>query len=274
VASRRAEQDRSADWDANGLAMRGWAMYHQPRSAANVREAQQLWERALAIDAGSMSARIGIALALVTSASYGWSNSFPEDESRAEQLLLEVIAADASDITAHVVMGILRRLQGRLSESRIELEMALALDPNEVAGLRQLGSMPTYLGKSKLAIPQIEKSTRLSPSDSNITFNYTYLGLCRLLLGHVGEAIDFLRMARGSNPRIYIVHLYLAAALGLKGDFDEARVALAEGIKLKPEVNSLSAWRTRRPWETDPQYLGLCATTLDVGLRRIGFPDE
>ena len=49
-----------------------------------------------------------------------------------------------------------------------------------------------------------------------------------------------IRMARSSNPRVYIVHLYLAAALGLNGDLD-ARVALAEGIKLKPELDSLAA---------------------------------
>jgi len=32
----------------------------------------------------------------------------------------------------------------------------------------------------------------------------------------------------------------LAAALGLRGDLDEARAALAEGVKLRPELNSLA----------------------------------
>jgi adenylate cyclase len=274
ATSRRAEKDRQTHPDANILAIRGWAIYHRPRSAVNIQGALQLWERALKIDPESSSARIGIALALVSNLSYGWSDSFQEDEARAEQLLLEVRAADASDITAHVVMGILRRVQRRLNESRIELETAIALDPNEVAGLRQLGSTLTYLGQPESAIPYIENSTRLSPYDSNIAFNYTYLGLCHLLLGHVEQAIELSRMARASNPRVYIVHLYLAAALGLNSDLDDAQRALAEGLKLKPEVNSLAAWDTYRPWETHPQYLALRAKTLDVGLRRAGFPDE
>jgi hypothetical protein len=80
-------------------------------------------------------------------------------------------------------------------------------------------------------------------------------------------------MARASNPRVYIVHIYLAAALGLNDDLD-ARAALAEGIKLKPEINSLAAWHTYRSWEANPQYLALRAKTLDVGLRSIGFPEE
>jgi TolB-like protein/tetratricopeptide (TPR) repeat protein len=79
-------------------------------------------------------------------------------------------------------------------------------------------------------------------------------------------------MARTSNPRVYIAHFYMAAALGLNRDLDEARAALAEGIKLKPEVNSLAAWQIYRPWETNPEYLALRAKTLDVGLFRAGFP--
>ena len=272
--SRRAKRDKQANSDANVLAMRGWATYHRPRSAVNMQEALRLWERALEIDPESMSSRIGIALVLVSNLSYGWSNSFQQDEARAEQLLLEVRAADASDLTAHVVMGILRRLQGRLSESKLELETVIALDPCDVAGLRQLGSTLVYLGRPEAAIPYIESSTRLSPSDSNIAFNYTYLGFCHLLLDHVGQAIDLLRMARASNPRVYFVHLYLAAALGLNCDLGEARVALGEGIKTKPEVNSLAAWDAYRPWETNPQYLALRAKTLYAGLRKAGMADE
>jgi adenylate cyclase len=253
--------------------MRGWAVYHRPRSAASIQEALQLWERALEIDPDSMSARIGIALALVSNLWYGWSSSFQPSEARAELLLLEVLAADASDITAHVVMGILRRLQGRLGESKIEFETVIALDRN-VAGLRQLGATLAYLGQPEAAIPYIEKSTRLAPYDSNIAFNYTYLGLCHLLLDQVGQAIDLFRMARASNPRVYIVHLYLAAALGLNGALDEARASLAEGIKLKPEINSMAAWPSYRRWETNPKYLALRAKTLDVGLLQAGFPDE
>jgi tetratricopeptide (TPR) repeat protein len=220
-----------------------------------------------------MSSKIGIALALASDFWHGWSRSFEQDEARAERLLLEVFAVDPSDITARIAMGILRRLQGRLDESKIELESVPALD-RHVAGLRQLGATLVYLGEPEAAIRPLERSIRLSPYEANIGFNYTYVGLCHLLLGRVEKASDQLRMARTSNPRIYIIHLYLAAALALSGDVDEARAALAEGITLKPEVDSLAAWRAYRPWETNPQYLALRLKTLDVGLQRAGFPIE
>jgi TolB-like protein len=273
AASRRAARDNRSDGNAKTIAMRGWSAFHRPRSAANMQEALQLWERALDIDPESMSAKIGIALALASNFWYGWSRSFQQDEARAERMLLEVFAIDPSDVTARIAMGILRRVQGRLDESKIELESVPALD-RDVAGLRQLGATLVYLGEPEAAIRPLERSIRLSPCDANIGFNYTYLGLCHLLLGRVEKAIDHLRMARTSNPRVYIVHLYLAAALGLNGDFDGARMALAEGIRLKPEVNSLAAWQIYRPWETKPEYLALRAKTLDVGLHRAGFPVE
>jgi len=206
AASSRAEQDGRSDGNAKTIAMRGWSVFHRPRSAANIKEA-------------------------------------------------------------------LRRLRGRLDESRIELESVPALDRN-IAGLRQLGATLVYLGQPEPAIQHLERSIRLSPYEANIGLNYAYVGLCHLLLGHLDKALNHLRMARMSNPRIYIVHLYLAAALGLNGDFDDARTALAEGIRLKPEVDSLVAWRTYRPWEADPRYLALRAQTLDVGLHRAGFPVE
>jgi hypothetical protein len=62
-------------------------------------------------------------------------------------------------------------------------------------------------------------------------------------------------------------------ALGLKGDLDDARIALAEALKLKPGIDSLARFGAQSPY-TNPAYMALRAKTLYVGLRRAGFPDE
>jgi TolB-like protein len=256
AASRRATRDGRSDGDAKTIAMRGWSVFHRPRSADNIQEALQLWERALNIDPELTGAKIGVALALASNFWYGWSGSFQQDGPRAERLLLDVLANDPSDITARIVMGILRRLQGRLTESKIELESVVAID-RDVAGLRQLGATLVYLGQPEAAIQRLERSIRLSPYEANIGFNYTHSGLCHLLLGRVEKAIDHLRMARTSNPRIYIVHLYLAAAFAFNGDLDEARTALAEGIRSSPRSthwqhgrSTVPGRRTRNIWRS------------------------
>jgi adenylate cyclase len=90
----------------------------------------------------------------------------------------------------------------------------------------------------------------------------------------VDQAIDLIRKARADNPRSYLFHIWLAGALGLRGDLDEARAALAESLKLKPEINSFPAQRANFPWIAYPPHWALREKTLNVGLRRIGFPEE
>jgi tetratricopeptide (TPR) repeat protein len=200
------------------------------------------------------------------------SSSGREDEERAERLLTEALEGDANNPAAHRAMGNLRRLQGRLADSRIELETAIALDRNDKPALLNFGITLLWAGQPELAIPYLEKSFRLSPHDPYVYANYFASGACHLFLGHVDQAIDLFRKARAANPRVFYLHLWLAGALGLKGQLDEARSALGEAVKLKPEVNSLAQWRASQPYIATPPYWALRETTLNVGLRRAGFP--
>jgi TolB-like protein/class 3 adenylate cyclase/Flp pilus assembly protein TadD len=272
---RRIEQQRAIDPDARDLVMRGWAWFYQPRSPATVQEALEAFEQALSVDPQSIGARIGIATVLVTNLTGVWNSSFQHDqEVRAERLLLEALERDTNQSMAHYAMGLLRRSQNRLTEARIELETAIALDRNNARAFHQLGHTLRYLGEPEEAIPQIEKAIQLNPRDPFVAHYYHGLGSCHLLLGHADLAADMLTRARAGNPRYWYIHLSLAGALGLKGDLDAARAALADAIKLEPRVTSLAQWHAHRRWARNPKYLALAEKTLHVGLRRAGFPDE
>jgi hypothetical protein len=65
----------------------------------------------------------------------------------------------------------------------------------------------------------------------------------------------------------------LAAALGLKGDLVEARVALAEALRLRPDINSVTRLRTSTPY-SNPQYWGLLEKMVIPGLYKAGLPEE
>jgi adenylate cyclase len=269
---RRIEQERSVDPDARDFVMRGWAWFYRPRSVAGLQEAQRLFEQAYEIDPGSVDAKIGIARILVSRVANSLSASYEQDAARAEQLLLQALERDTNSSVAHFSMGMLRRTQNRLSEARIELERAIALDRNDASAFLQLGLVLVYLGRPEAAIPHAEKAIRLSPLGPNTHVNDCLLGRCHLLLGRADEAIDLLTKARAANPRLWYHHLLLAGALGLRGDLDEAKAAIAEAIKLKPEANSLA--RLRAHPVGNPQYRALVEKTLAVGLRRAGMPEE
>jgi TolB-like protein/DNA-binding winged helix-turn-helix (wHTH) protein/Flp pilus assembly protein TadD len=274
AASRRIEQENAVHSDARDLVMRGLALYYRPSSAATREEAQRAFEQALEIDPRSVDARIGLAVILTTRLGTGASNSAQQDESRAERLLVEALERDANRSMAHEVMGMLRRIQNRLTESRIEFETAVALDRNDAHAWLGLGQTLMFLGLPEAGVADIEKAMRLDPLNPNAAFSHWSLGTCHLLLGHLGEASDLLRKARAENPRVYFFHLYLAGLLGLGDDVEEAKAVLAEAVKLKPEVDSLARWRDYQPWITNPQHWALREKTINIGLRRAGMPDK
>jgi TolB-like protein len=274
-AAHRIEQEKSVHPEARDFVMRGWAALAKPASPWTWQEAQRLFERALEIDPRSFEAKIGIARALISNVADGWSDSVQRDLARAEQLLLEALEADANSVPAHAEMGRVHRFQNRLPEARIELETAVAIDRNSVFALRQLGQTLMWLGQPEAGIPLIEKAIQLSPRDPSLASAYWGVGVCHLLLEHTDRALDFLKRARAENPRFWRIHLWLAAALSLKGEVNEAKAVLTESIKLRPEVNSLARLRAVGGGGIgSPQYWALREKTLNVGLRRAGLPDE
>jgi adenylate cyclase len=276
AASRWIEKERPTNPDARDFAMRAWArVLRGPQSLATFDEALQMNQRALEIDPESVFAKNNMASILVGYLSNGLSRSVQQDQARSEQLFREVLEHDPNDARAHFGLGILRRVQNRLDDARIELETGIALEPNNTVAFRNLGLTLMQMGEPAEAIPYIEKSIRLSPHDPTVYNSFGSLGQCHLLLGHLDQAIEFLQKAQAADPRRpFGLHLLLAGAFSLRGDLDEAKAEIAEAQKLKPEVNSLAAWRAYAPWITSPPLWSLREKTVNVGLRRAGFPDE
>jgi TolB-like protein/Flp pilus assembly protein TadD len=273
AASLRIERQRALDTDPQDLLIYGWALFNRATTAAILREAQLVFERVLELEPDAIGAKIGIGYALACNVANYWSTSVEQDKARAERLLLEAIEQDANNARARAALGLLRRVQNRLDESRIQLETAIALAPNYAAAFWMLGTTLILLGQPDAAILVGEKGLQFSPCGEAVPIGYMTMGQAHLLLGYVEQAIEFARKARASNPRLYFTHTLLAAALGLKGELDEARAALAEAIKLRPEFNSLARWRAYMSWGS-PRYWALRERTTIVGLRRAGMPDE
>ena len=269
IESRRIEQEKPSDISARDLVIRGWAGIN--RENANPIEIQQLFERALAMDPQSANARLGLARLLLRKLTY----PAEEYQARAEQLLSEALTLGRPQAETHATMGFLRFIQDRLTEAQVEFETAIALDRNHSLAHFRLGLTLMYLGQPEAGIPHIEKAMRLNPAYPNIARYYWGLGACHLLLGHVNQATDLLRKAHAANPHLYSTELWLASALGLKGDLEGARTALAEISKIKPElISSKDILRNYPYYRNNPEFLALRQNSLGLGLRRAGMPDD
>jgi adenylate cyclase len=283
AAARRIELEKPVNPDASDYVMRGWAWYYRPNNTANLLEAQKAFERALEIDPQSVEAKAGLGWVVCEFVVNGRSHvvngvtiSPEQDMARAEQLLLEAIDSDRDNSRARLAMGRLRRMQGHFVDAKIELDKALELDRNNATTFNQLGITLIFTGQPEAAIPYFEHALQLIPQAPNVFFFYYWLGYAHILLGHADEAIDILKKARAASPKSGGPHVALAAALGLKGDIDEAKAALAEFLKLQPEKTYSLAKFHASPINRNasPQYWALREKTIDVGLRRAGMPDE
>ena len=239
-----------------------------------MQDAHRDFEQALALEPSSVEAKIGLATVLTARVLEGWSNSPSQDQAQVEQLLAEVFTRVTNHSMAHQAMAMLRRSQNRLTEARVEADRAVALDRNNSGALYELGLGYMYLGQPSAGIPHMMKAARLSPRDPLVSDFCYGLGRCHLLLGHFDQAVELFYRVRAVRPQHGDIHIWLAAALGSAGDLDEARAALNEAIRLKPEVDSLARWRACQPSIGVPQYWELCEKTLNAGLRRAGFPEE
>ena len=95
-----------------------------------------------------------------------------------------------------------------------------------------------------------------------------------MFLNRPDLATDYLLKARAIAPQVWWIPFNLAGALGLKGDLERGRAALAESLKLKPEINSITQYLALKPWYSSPEELPLEDHTLLDGLRRLGFPES
>jgi adenylate cyclase len=233
----------SEDWTADELILRGRALILRPWSA-DIRhrddhlEAARCFDRALLEAPDSIHAKLGVAALRINSIFEGWSPPGGADEAQTEQFLTDVLRIE-TDVPimrpyAHMMMGILRRIQGRWSDSYIELSLAAKLAPHHAPAIANLGFTLAFMNQPEAAIPMIERVVRLKPHDNYIPLYYAGLGFCHLLTENIEMAITSLRMARALNPSIYYSHVWLAAALGLKGELNEAVAALRVAIEMHP----------------------------------------
>jgi adenylate cyclase len=122
-ANRRIEALPPHEWTSSDFILRGHTLLFRPISTGTYHEAIRNFEQALVGDPGSVVAKLGIARALIIDIADRLSASAGQDEVRAELLLLDILRLDANIPVAHMLLGILRRVQGRLNDSKLEQEI-------------------------------------------------------------------------------------------------------------------------------------------------------
>jgi TolB-like protein/class 3 adenylate cyclase/Flp pilus assembly protein TadD len=261
--------------DALDCILRGRAAYARPHSRESHAEAISLYERALALDPGSVGAKSLLATALADRVNTGIAESDAADLARAETLIAQALAASPRDPLAHFAKGVVLRVRGRPEEAIPEFETVLASNRNETRALFHLGWCKLMTGSVEGIIPLAEQVIRLSPRDPYIANRYARLGLVHLLQSQIGDAVIWLEKARSANSALPTVRASLASAYALKGDTERAAAELAEARRLSGDGRYSNIARLKATG-----YFGvlkiraLYEDTYFAGLRLAGMPEE
>jgi tetratricopeptide (TPR) repeat protein len=272
----RAEAGRKADHpDALDYIFRGRAAMYKPATRESYAEANGFFERALALDPGSIEAQSLLAGALVGRVLDEMSSSAADDIKRAQELVAKAVAAAPGSALAHDIKGQLLRAQRRCVEAIPEYEAVLALNRNSAHALAHIGRCKIYVGPLNEAVPLLEQAIRLSPRDRDVANWYFRVGEAHLLQSHIDDAIRWSEKARSANEALPYVHAYLAAAYALKGETERAAVELAEARRLAGGGSWASIARLRGGTRYEsPAIQADAEKTFYAGLRKAGVPEE
>jgi adenylate cyclase len=271
---RRVDALPIQDLTADDLLLQGQSLLLRPRSVASLRQALRRFEQAIVMDPESGGARLGIATVLVANLANGWSRSIEQDEARVDTLLRDVLRVSADGALSHGINGILRRLQGRLEESRIELEMAMAMAPHYAMAASQFGMTLLYSGQPDEALRWFERGVRVAPQDPQMPLLLNNLGTGHVLAGDVDKGIDRLLAAAAGVPEHSAPPLLLAAAFGLKSESAAASAALWRAVDLCPALGTLSGLRNWVSRQGAPDFMPVYQHTMERGLQRARMPEE
>jgi len=259
--------------DALDYTLQGRATWLKPRSRDVYAKAVSLFERALALDAGSIEAQSWLATELASRALDGLTDTPAADIARAEELAAQAVTASPRNQHAHFAKGQVLRAQHRPQEAIPEYEAVIAFNRNHVNALAAIGWCKLYTGAIEEVIPILEQAIRLSPRDPNIGAWYNRIGLVHLVQSRIAEALLWFEKSRSTNPASSSVHSYLAACYALNGESDRAAAELAQARRLNRDGRFTSIGQLGFQ-SMMPMVRELFEATYIAGLRKAGLPDE
>ncbi|RXG89003.1 MULTISPECIES: adenylate/guanylate cyclase domain-containing protein [Bradyrhizobium] len=270
VAAEARRAERSLHPDAMNLYFQGTACLHKGLSNEHLARARGFFERALALDPGSIEALVGTAIV-----DFNRGANFSIDDramplAAAEVTLIKVLSLAPQYAPAHLYLGAVYIFTGRAAQGIAECEQALALDRNLANAHGWIGLAKHILDRPGETEGHVHEALRLSPRDVFAHRWMMWAGLASVHLNANAEAVAWLRRSIEANRNFPLAHFHFAAALALLGSLDEARAAAQAGLALNSGF-TIHRFQRQTP-SNNPTYLVKRERILE-GMRMAGVPE-
>ena len=195
-------------------------------------EAREMFRRALDLDPSYAPAYSGLGFTYFHGVLYGWAVLPNRDLDRAFTLAQKSLDLDESDVVGHRLLGRIYLFRKEYDLGVVELERALALNPNDAASYADQGLNLVWSSRPQGAILAFETALRLDPNMG--AEGLFHLGLAYYLTGRYEDAVLHLERSSGRNPDFVLTHVALAAAYGQTENRAKASRAAAAIRRLDP----------------------------------------
>lgn len=264
----RARQKRPETLDAWDLYVQASPLVHSG-DVANWNRALELLGRAMALDS-SYAPPIALAAWAHDKRHFSGGPGLPNyetDRPAAMALIERAVALDPDDAFARALHGWFHIRHQRDFSRGIEIiESAVALNPNNSLILDLATAAHLYGGDLDRLIVLGNRALQLSPGSPIRYAIMATMAAARNAVGRYEEALDLSLRVVELEPNYMYGHVHVAVACAQLGRIEEARSAVAEVLRIRPQANMAVTMADRiRP----PERTAIWAE----GLRKAGLPE-
>jgi adenylate cyclase len=201
----------------------------------------------------------------------GWNGAGQAEVDRAEAAAKKAISLDHNTPLAHYALGYVHRLHGDHNAAFDAFNEATKIDPNLARGYCQAANELVFLGKAKDAIPLVEKAAKLSPKDASIGVFLWVKGRAYFTLGDYPNAIKALAESVRVRPNLWFTQAWLAAAYALVDQHPKARQTLTPFRKKFPQYDLARITEYYKEEQFQNPTLEAASAQLLSGLSKAGL---
>jgi adenylate cyclase len=221
---KRVASKAPASFDAYDYLLRARPALQRP-TRTGLAEARELLRRALAIDPDYGAAHAALGETFHAAVSLGWAEDPDDYWQRVEKHAGDALRVDANNVQARVLLGRYNLAYNRYSAAELELDRAVAINPNNADALAGRGNGLLWMGRTDQALETLELAQRIDP-DLNPYERFT-LALAYYLKKRYDDAIEQCVVNLRKSPEATFNLPVLAASYAQSGRLADAERTVA-----------------------------------------------
>jgi TolB-like protein len=165
----------------------------------------------------------------------------------AHRYALRAVHLDGSDAFAHFTLGVVLSTMGQPTQDMAEQRRALELNPSLAAAHGEVGRLLAFAGQADEALTACDRAIGASPTDPHLWLWLLSKAIACFTAARYDDAARHAAAACATRPDYFFLHFLQAACAAAAGRTEEARIPMAEGLRLRPRY-SLAALKLGHPF--------------------------